>query len=372
MNKMRIVLFVSEFPPQPGGIGTHAWSLANELHRRGAILSVVSDDRSPDGDLEREFDGAAPFAVARVPIAPCGFRQIRRIVTYLCVIRRLKPDVVLASGRFPLLVASVVSGSGKKAVILHGSEAGGQSSFLRRIVLRALSKFETIISVSKFTASHFGLNSGDARMAVIPNGVDGIKFRTAGSGSKLKGSPALLTVGNVTERKGQENVIRALPQILERYPDAVYHIVGIATLREKFEHVAAELGVAEQVVFHGAVSDDALLSALASADVFLMLSNNVTASGDVEGFGIAILEANCYGVPAIGSLGCGIEDAIDHEVTGMLVKPTDSEAVANAVSTLMRERDRFGKAARAWAAQHAWESVGERYQEVLRVRDMGP
>ena len=57
-----------------------------------------------------------------------------------------------------------------------------------------------------------------------------------------------------------------------------------------------------------------------------------TATGDVEGFGIAILEANALGIPAIGALGCGIEDAIENYSSGILINYLDTEAFKNALS----------------------------------------
>ncbi|MEZ5329334.1 MAG: glycosyltransferase family 4 protein [Verrucomicrobiales bacterium] len=362
---MRIMIFASEFPPQPGGIGSHAWSLGCEMHRRGFSVLVITDGRAEGKREEQVFDASAPFEILRIPFGLVGLRQLRRITLYLHQLRRWKPDCVIASGRFPLLLVAGVPTGVSKVAILHGTEAGAPESVMKKVTLRAAQRFAALIPVSRFTRDLFELDPGDPRVAVIPNGVSGDRFVAAtGEDGSYSGSPCLTTVGNVTYRKGQDNVIRALPTLLKRYPDAVYHIAGIPTEKDAFLELAQALGVEKHIVFHGAVSNVALAGLLRATDVFLMLSS-VTASGDVEGFGIAILEANLLGVPAIGARGCGIEDAIDHGVSGMLVDAKNPDAVADAVDTVMKDRASYSLGALDWVGRHSWAAIGDRYEDVL-------
>ncbi|MGK0189458.1 MAG: phosphatidylinositol alpha-1,6-mannosyltransferase, partial [Verrucomicrobiales bacterium] len=327
LQEKRILIFTSEFPPQPGGIGNHAWSLACELCRRGASVRVITEGRVGGGDDEQNFDAQAPFEIYRAPFSIVGVRQLRRILLYLRQLHRWSPEFVVASGRFPLLMSALISNGSNRVAVLHGTEAGVPGSFVRKATLAAVRKFSTVIAVSHFTRSYFELDQTDPRVSVIPNGVAADRFPETGNDQSLfGGSPLLTTVGNVTRRKGQDNVIRALPALVKRYPEIVYHVAGIPTEKEAFIELARKLNVADHIVFHGAVSEAKLRDLLAATDVFLMLSAT-TESGDVEGFGIAILEANSLGVPAVGSRGCGIEDAIDHGATGLLVDPGDDASV---------------------------------------------
>jgi phosphatidylinositol alpha-1,6-mannosyltransferase len=95
-----------------------------------------------------------------------------------------------------------------------------------------------------------------------------------------------------------------------------------------------------------------------------MLSS-ATATGDVEGFGIAILEANALGVPAIGSLGCGIEDAIHDGKSGLLVQHDDAKAFIVALQQLLDHKVEFSKEAKDWAQLHDWRVIIDRYLEVM-------
>src|SRR5205823_4374587 len=100
------------------------------------------------------------------------------------------------------------------------------------------------------------------------------------------------------ERKGQDNVIRALPAILRRIPNAHYYMVGLPTLREPLEQLASEIGVCDNVHFVGRAETADVVRWLNACDLFVMTSRT-TANGDCEGFGIAVVEAALCGKPAV-------------------------------------------------------------------------
>ena len=108
-----------------------------------------------------------------------------------------------------------------------------------------------------------------------------------------------------------------------------------------------------------------MIQYLSQADLFMMLSNH-TPDGDFEGFGIAILEAAYLGVPAIGSKGTGIEDAIFHGKSGLLVDPHRQEEVADAVKHILENSARFKEECRLHARTYSWEIVTTHYVELLR------
>ena len=95
-----------------------------------------------------------------------------------------------------------------------------------------------------------------------------------------------------------------------------------------------------------------------SCDVFAMLSENQP-DGDIEGFGIAILEANSFGLPAIGAKGCGIEDAISKE-SGVLVDGDNCEEILQALNFVLENKEVLSKGAREWAKNHSWNKLSRR------------
>jgi len=152
---------------------------------------------------------------------------------------------------------------------------------------------------------------------------------------------------------------------LKAYPNLIYYCVGIPTNRNQLMELAKSLNVADQVQFHGQLSEDKKLSLLQQSDIFMMLSEQ-TSTGDVEGFGIAILEANALGLPAIGSLNCGIEDAIKTKESGLLVDPHDTRQIVSAVQDIITNRNQYSQQAKAWSTHFTWDKIGAKYLEVLR------
>ncbi|MBT8272450.1 MAG: glycosyltransferase family 4 protein, partial [Bacteroidia bacterium] len=277
-------------------------------------------------------------------------------------------DVVLASGKFPLwLVAFSSLFFNKKFIaVIHGSEVNFQTAMLRRSINWSLKRFSNVIAVSNFTkglVDHLNLKS----VEVIPNGFNTSDW-SKGTNHKrnLEGHPKLITVGNVTQRKGQLNVIRQLPEVLKIYPELHYHMVGLPTEKDEFLKHAQYLKVEDHISFHGRVKHEDLRDFLTASDIFVMLSSP-TSSGDVEGFGIAVLEANYLGLPAIGALGCGIEDAIDDYSSGILIEHDDTGQFLNAINAIIGNKTKFSNNAIDWAERHGWGKIIKKYIDVIET-----
>jgi len=360
LHKKRILIVTSEFPPQPGGIGNHAYYLALYLTKNNYDVRVIADQRAVVNREEVAFDAALPFAVQRIAFqTPRFLMYFNRVVKTLSGFKN--SDYVIATGKFSLWNVAFCSLFYKreKLAVIHGSEVNFKSAGLKQSIAISLKQFETVVAVSHYTK---GLVSGlNLTVSVIPNGIDLEKWQLEHSEkADLKGYPVLTTVGRVSSRKGQLEVIKLLPELLKTYPDAQYHCVGIPSEADSFLEAAGVLGVAEHVVFHGALSDAALQGVLRASDVFVMLSTE-SSTGDVEGFGIAILEANALGIPAIGSKNCGIEDAIQDGVSGFLLDRRDASAFCRHITAVLAEPAGYKKQARAWAEQHDWNQIIKRY-----------
>lgn len=359
----QLLLLTTEFPPQPGGIGNHAFHLAKGLQTNGYEVTLLSDRRSDDGEDEREFDAKAGFKIVRIP---------RKKIILLSYLDRIQTgyvlaknaDTVLASGKFSLWLGAFLSLLLKKkfVAVIHGSEVKLPNPVLRKLTDISLKRFHSIIAVSNYTKSlvnHLSLKNTH----VIPNGFE-MNLGEA-SGDNKNPMPVLITVGNVTQRKGQHNIINALPVLLKTYPDLQYYIVGIPTEKAKLEKLALDLGVEKAVVFYGKVSEEKKVELLNQSDVFVMLSEE-TKDGDVEGFGIAILEANALGVPGIGAKGCGIEDAIKDGFSGKLIDNKNPEQFESALTEILNNYQTYSTQAVTWSEGFSWEKVISEYLKVLK------
>jgi phosphatidylinositol alpha-1,6-mannosyltransferase len=125
------------------------------------------------------------------------------------------------------------------------------------------------------------------------------------------------------------------------------------------------LGVLNNVVFTPPCTNRSDLGKwYLQADIFMLLSENQP-NGDVEGFGIVALEANYFGVPVIGAKGCGVEDAVQDGVSGILVDPNNPNEIAQAVSTILADWQGFSSRARIHALEFDWNNVKVKYMDLL-------
>ena len=368
--KKSIFLLSSEFPPLPGGIGNHAFNLARMLVAKGYMPLVLTDHRSKNSEADEEsFDASLHFKVYRVRrYHPSIMTYLLRVFLAFRILCKYKPDVIIASGRFHLWLASFLSLLFRRPryfAVIHGSEIGIGRSVEKRLTKWSLGRFKEVIAVSRYTGNLLDAVRPGLEIKIIPNGFIPLKLeKTKRDVIHLPGNPALITVGNVSRRKGQQNVIKALPCIREHFPQVHYHIVGIPSEKSAFSKLAEELGVTDAITFHGAVSQEVLPLLLAGSDLFLMLSEQ-QANGDVEGFGIAIIEANSIGLPAIGSIGCGIEDAIYDGLNGRLVDPSDQGAINEAIQDILKNYERYVSEAKSWALQFEWDKTIQRYLDII-------
>ena len=379
---MQVLWLVSEFPPGPGGIGTHAYEITRRLAALGwEILVLTSQDYADEPQVEH-FNATLTFPLVRFHRRATllgRFGSRARILG--ASLGSFKPDVLVASGSRAVWLASLVpSGGVPRVAIGHGSEFAPPSPLARYLTRRSFSACDLVICVSEFTRSLM-VKAGirPARSCVIPNGADETRFRKIPPSEALPvrakyGLPAggrmLLTVGNVTPRKGQEVVIRALPAVLRSVPDAFYVMAGLPTLKPELIRLSQELGVADRVHFLGRVGQDELPLLMNTADLFLMTSRRL-ADGDVEGFGIAVVEAALCRKTAVVSGESGLAEAVTEGVTGICVRENDPEAVAVAVCRILIDpllRARLETAAfdRATASM-TFETVTPAYEQALHT-----
>lgn len=357
LKSNKILLITSEFPPLPGGIGNHALLLSKYFHENKYELTVLTDYRSK---LEDDtFDSKQKFKIVRIK---------RYIFTYLDRFKKAfylakKSGTIISSGKFSLWVGAILKlffNSKKYIAVLHGSEIKAGNLFVQKLTKWSLSQYDTLIAVSNFTREYALKVNPNLEINVINNGIeiDSIPERTI-SNNKIN----LVTVGNVTYRKGQQNVIKALPLLKNYFPDIHYHCIGIPTEEVAFSTLAKNLNVEENITFHGKLNDFEKKQLLNESTVFIMLSDIV--KNDLEGFGIAILEANILGIPAIGSNNSGIADAIKDGFSGRLVDPHNPIEILEALEILLKSYVDFSKNATSWAQKFDWRSIIKQYINII-------
>jgi phosphatidylinositol alpha-1,6-mannosyltransferase len=266
-------------------------------------------------------------------------------------------------------------------IYVHGEEVSITDSYDSAGTRRraALSRADAVVAVSRFAREAVMQLIGheSAKVALIPNGVDLARFTPRPPRAELvaryglAGRRVLLTVGRLSERKGMDRVIEALPRLRAEIPELVYLLVGEGPFRPILEALAAALGVADAVIFAGAVPPEDLVDHYALADAFIM-ANRTLANGDTEGFGLVFLEANACAVPVIAGCAGGSVDAVTDGVNGLVVDGAACEPIAAAVLRLLGDgglREALVREGLVVAARSGWP---ERVAAFLRVCDGHP
>jgi phosphatidylinositol alpha-1,6-mannosyltransferase len=315
-----------------------------------------------------EFDNIQQFDIIRYPRIGWRtyFQRLKMTNDYL---KYNQTSTVIVTGKFSLWQGWVIKAffkNQKTLAILHGSEVNLKNRLLRKFTQYSINAADTLVAVSKFTQAILpSFIKTKREIHVIPNGIFLSEKIDHENEIHLDGYPKLITVGHVSPRKGQHRVIKALPELVKLFPNIQYHIVGRPVTQEKLEKLADELGIKDQIQFHGIIKNHADLSMYyKSADIFMLLSENQS-DGDVEGYGIVALEANEHGLPVIGAKFCGVEDAVDDCNSGYLVDGNNVEEICNAVVRCIKEKDRLTAGSIQWAEKHQWKEIVKAYEDLI-------
>jgi glycosyltransferase involved in cell wall biosynthesis len=179
------------------------------------------------------------------------------------------------------------------------------------------------------------------RIAVIPNGVDLRPFAPRPPGSILR---RVVMVANLRPEKGHDVLIDAAGEVLRRFPDARFELVGTGPEHSRLLARVHSSGIAGAFTFAGHEEDVA--ARLAAADIFVLPSRS-------EALPNAVLEAMAAGLPIVASEVGGIPELVEHGRTGLLVPPQRPSLLADRLCQLMGDPDRayeLGCAARNEAA----------------------
>lgn len=205
------------------------------------------------------------------------------------------------------------------------------------------------------------------RVHVIPPGVRPALFHepTPSPWPELSG-PKILFVGRLVPQKGGRVLLEAARRL--RTPDAKVILIGDGPERPLLEQAARHHGVADRFLFRGFVPHDDVPAALAHADVLVLPSI-------YEELGSILIEAMQVGLPVVASRTGGVPDVVVDGTTGLLVPPSDPEALARALDRVLADAslaERLRNGARAAAEGYDWEVLADKvlaiYRSVLQGR----
>jgi len=345
----------------------------------------------------REFDAEAPYRIVRLPLLRPPDRQgagqtpgsIGHLIGDISILLRTLAVAAWLSLReraHVVCIGDLISLGwlawplrhllGRKVIFyVHGEEVTvADAGFFFRLRPWSLDQADAVIAVSAFTRDVLAarMSVPNARIRVIPNGVDVARFRPGPPDPAVRqryaaaGRRVILGVGRLIERKGFDKLIEAMPTVLAKVPDSLCLIVGEGPLRGSLEQRVHSLGLSESVRLIGQVQEDELVALYRLAEVFSM-PNRTTANGDAEGFGLVFLEANACGKPVVSGLSGGVVEAVTDGFNGLCVNGESVNEIAAALVRILTDDKLYshlGTGALEIAARNTWERRALSYQAI--------
>ncbi|TFV61680.1 glycosyltransferase family 1 protein [Geodermatophilus sp. DF01-2] len=335
-----------------GGQNVHVAALAAGLARRGHEVTVHT--RREDPDQPHRMTTADGYDVAHVTAGPARVLPkddlLRHMPEFASVLRRewaqRPPDLVHAHFWMSGLAAVAAAGAGRAGIpivqtfhalgsVKRRHQGAADTSPPQRVdrersLCRTVAHVIATCSDEVFELRRLGLDSD--RVSIVPCGVDTAVFTPRGPVAPRGDRKRLLVLGRLVERKGQEDAVRALAAV----PDVELVVVGGPSAAQldddpevrRLREVAASLGVADRLVFTGAVARADVPAWVRSADVVLAVPW-------YEPFGITPLEAMACGRPVVATAVGGLQDSVADGVTGDLVPPRDPARLGEVLAALL-------------------------------------
>lgn len=252
------------------------------------------------------------------------------------------------------------------------------------VVSRVFSSADLVFPVSHATAGACSLRGlSNEKIRVVHNGVDTSRFLLPGSRSEMRQEllrsfelssgdlpddhTLLCSVGRQVRRKGFEwFVSEVMPHMDDRVQ---YWLGGKGPEHEAIRHAVHAGGLSDRVRLLGQVTEQQLMALYRGSDLFVM--PNIPVPGDMEGFGIVMLEAGLNGLPTIASRLEGIEEVIREGENGLFVESGDVEGFRSIIESATSDPDRLSemhRTARAYT-EHAfrWDTIAGEYIQHMRT-----
>ncbi|MCE5338451.1 MAG: glycosyltransferase family 4 protein [Methanomicrobiaceae archaeon] len=380
------ILMIGDYKPQVGGPSNVVQNLAHYLSRQHQISVINVEEQPYPTGLGHWFDEIIEVWQEKVSffdgriVIPAAIQKAKRALLLrnqvdLChahcpsdalveVINPLKPLVLTLHG-YPTL-----------EILLNRTMKSNSLRFraLQWIEKSAIKRADAIIVVGKalkdWVITEFGADPH--KVFYIPNGVNVEEFSPISHQKRidlvkkynLDNKHCLLFTKHFSPRYGADYLVRALPKIIQKYPNIICVMTNDDPWREDIIALANDLEVRENIIFPGRVNFNELVGLYHASDIYVHPSIN-----DQETFGIALIEAMACERPVVATAVGGPKEIIEGgDNVGILVPPRNPDAIADAVIELLDDpvkAEEIGKNARKYVESiYTWERV---CNETLRV-----
>jgi glycosyltransferase involved in cell wall biosynthesis len=381
-DRRRTVLIATDtYPPDVNGAAYFSHRLASGLVARGAEVHVVcASDQGPP--RTQTLDGVMVHRLRSVPIlvhptmrvsVPAGLgRTLSRLI------EQVGPQVVHVQGHF--VVGRAAAGAARRRglpvvatnhfmpdnlfqfahIPARLRERVGELAW--RDFSRVFAGADRVTAPTRIAAALLAEKGFTREVEAVSCGIDLHRFQPqpqhwARQRFELADRPTILFVGRLDEEKRLDDLIQALPHVLDHL-DAQAVLVGTGGKRPGLERLAARIGVGDRVRFLGFVPDADLPQVYSTADVFAM-------PGIAELQSIATLEAMASGLPVVAADAMALPHLVADN--GYVYRPGDVRELARhltAILTSAELRASMARASLAMAAAHDHQHSLARFEEI--------
>ncbi|WP_348523859.1 glycosyltransferase family 4 protein [Endozoicomonas sp. G2_1] len=346
-------MLTENFPPMSGGSGRWFWELYSRLPKNDYL--IVADEGTEANDFDKTHD----LNVIRMPLKSneWGLRSLTGLKFYFNSYRRLRRVIkehgithihtgrVIHEGVIAWLLS--LSLGVKFLTYVHGEdvETAAMSREYNFLVKLVCSKAEMIIcnsENSRTIVERLGYASGD-KIVVLNPGVDSTKFIPSKVDERFRqqlgwhNKKVIITVGRLQQRKGQDKMIAAMPDILTHHPDALYAVIGRGECAGLLKGLIEKHGLQNSVQLLDEVSDEQMIKCYQQCDLFIL--PNRTIESDIEGFGMVLVEAQSCAKPVVAGDSGGTRETMLVGQSGFIIDCTSSENIAKELSKILDDED---------------------------------
>lgn len=377
IGRKRVLLVARVFPPKTGGIERFMYELHAHLPEESWDVEVIA----PDFRGSSVFDKLSRIStVRRAPYWGPRYKlgYVPLLPRAITAARTQRPDLVVCDQVDTGVIGVVLNRlfGVPFVVFAYGAEMyERRGRRLKRAIYRRAARVVACSSDTANRVAAFATLDRGAIGVVLP-GVDAARYAVGDAGRArtdygLDARRVILTVARLESEssyKGQDMVIRALPRVIEKIPEAIYVVAGGGDDHARLEAIAESIGVGKAVRFTGSLTDSRLIDLYHAADVFVMVSRD-SADGMTEGFGIVYLEANAAGKPVVYSASGGAAEAALEGETGLRADPRDIGSIASALVRILSDAPlakRLGSHGLERSKTFTWDRSAREYARILR------
>ncbi|GAB2963832.1 hypothetical protein GCM10027203_81720 [Nonomuraea fastidiosa] len=375
----RVLISTDTYPPDVNGAAYFTHRLATGLAARGNEVHVVCQSETGPATANVE-DGVVVHRLRSAPLLVHPTMRVTVPTRLDRLIADINPDVLHTQGHFVVGRAAIAAARRAGVPIVATNHFMPDNLFqfahiparLRkqagrlawRDFSRVFNRADHITTPTPLAAKLLADQGFRREVEAVSCGIDLTRFHPrpepkswARKNFDLPDRPTVLFVGRLDEEKHLEELVRALPMVLNE-TDAQLALVGKGNQRAELQRLAGRIGVGDRVFFLGFVPDESMPQVFAAADVFGM-------PGIAELQSIATLEAMASGLPVVAADAMALPHLVD--ANGYLYQPGDVVALARHLTTILTDdelRAKMGKASREMALTHDDQASLARFERI--------